>query len=136
MDKKQGYDLRKTLVSTTGLILLFVIVIMVNVILSYANLRWDTTEEKIYSLSKGTKNILSKLTEPVTIKFFYNHSHRDLPPSLKLYAKRVREFLSEYEHASHGRIIVEVHDPKIDSDEEEWAQKYGMQAMPISTGDM
>ncbi|MEE9612412.1 MAG: Gldg family protein, partial [Desulfatiglandales bacterium] len=43
-------------------------------------------------------------------------------------------FLSEYEHASSGRITVEVHDPKIDSDEEEWAQKYGMRAVGLSTG--
>ncbi|MDP6179476.1 MAG: GldG family protein, partial [Desulfatiglandales bacterium] len=50
-------------------------------------------------------------------------------------AKRVREFLSEYEHVSRRKINVEVLDPKIDSDEEEWAQKYGLRAMQTAGGD-
>jgi len=135
MATKQGYDLKKTLISATGLVVLFVILILMNVIFSYANIRWDATEDGIYSLSEGTKNILSDLTQPVTIKFFYSRSNRNLPANFKLYAKRVREFLSEFEHASQGRVRVEVYDPKVDSDEEEWAQKYRMQAMQISTGD-
>jgi ABC-type uncharacterized transport system involved in gliding motility auxiliary subunit len=135
MANRKSHDSKKTIISTTGLIVLFVILILVNVILSYANVRWDTTEDKIFSLSPGTKNILSQLAEPVTIKFFFSGSNRNLPINLKLYAKRVREFLSEYEHASQGQVIVEVHDPKIDSDEEEWAQKYGMRAIGLSTGD-
>ena len=135
MVSKKGYDFNKAIVSIAGLAVLLIILILFNVILSYANIRWDTTEEKIYSLSKGTKNILSNLAEPVTIKFFYSQSNRDLPTHLKLYAKRVREFLSEYEHASHGRITVEDYDPRIDSDEEEWAQKYGMQAMQTVSGE-
>ena len=135
MVSKHGYDLKKTLVSTTGLIILLVILIMVNVILSYASIRWDATEDKIYSLSDGTKNIISNLTMPITIKFFYSRSNRNLPSGLKLYAKRVMEFLSEYKHMSQGRIAIEILDPKIDSDEEEWAQKYGMQAIQGSGGE-
>jgi ABC-type uncharacterized transport system involved in gliding motility auxiliary subunit len=135
MAKKQGFELKRILISTTGLGVLLVILILVNVIFSYATIRWDATEDKIYSLSGGTRNIVSNLAEPVTIKFFYNRSNRNLPTGLKLYAKRVREFLSEYEHTSQGRVSVEVHDPKVDSDEEEWAQKYGMRAIQISSGD-
>jgi ABC-type uncharacterized transport system involved in gliding motility auxiliary subunit len=135
MKAKKGYDLKKTLVSTTGLVVLLVILILVNVILSYANIRWDATEDKIFSLSAGTKNILSKVTQPVTIKYFFSASNPNLPANIKLYAKRIREFLSEYEHASQGKVTVEVHDPKIDSDEEEWAQKYGLRAMRTTGGD-
>ena len=117
MARKQGPGVKKTLVSATGLMVMLVILILVNVIFSYANIRWDTTEDKIYSLSTGTKNILSKVEQPVTIKFFFSLSNRDLPADLKLYGKRVREFLSEYERASRGRVKVEVHDPRVDSDE-------------------
>jgi len=134
MVRTKGHNLKKTLVSTTGLVVLLVILIMVNVILSYANIRWDATADKIYSLSKGTKNIVSGLAEPVAIKFFYSRSNRNLPMNLKLYAKGVKELLSEYEHASNGAVRVETHDPKVDSDEEEWAQKYGLRAMQISGG--
>lgn len=130
----KGYDLKKTLVSITGLVVLLIILILVNVILSYANIRWDATADKIYSLSRGTKNILSDLDEPVIIKFFYSRSNRNLPMNLKLYAKGVRELLSEYEHASKGSVRVEIYDPTVDSDEEEWAQKYGIRAMQTSGG--
>jgi ABC-type uncharacterized transport system involved in gliding motility auxiliary subunit len=118
-----------------GLVVLLVILILINVILSYANIRWDVTQDKIYSLSSGTENILSNLTEPVTIKFFYSKSNRNFPSGLKLYAKRVREFLSEYEHGSKGKVRVEVYDPRIDSDEEEWAQKYGIRTLSLSSGE-
>jgi ABC-type uncharacterized transport system involved in gliding motility auxiliary subunit len=134
MIRKKGYDLKKTLVSTMGLFVLLLILILVNVICSYANIRWDATGDKIYSLSKGTKNILSDLAESVTIKFFYSRTNRNLPRNIKLYAKGVRELLSEYEHASNGRVRVEMYDPKVDSDEEEWAQKYGLRAMQVSGG--
>ena len=77
---------------------MLIIFILANVILSFANIRWDITEDKIYSLSEGTKNIISAMAEPVTIKFFYSSSNRNFPTNLKLYAKQVREFLSEYEH--------------------------------------
>ena len=66
MKGKKGPDFQKTLVSATGLVVLLAILIPINVILSYANIRWDATEDKIYSLSKGTKNILSDLTQTVT----------------------------------------------------------------------
>ena len=66
MAKGKGYDYKKTLLSVTGLVALFLILIFVNIIVSYANIRWDVTEDNNYSLSDGTKNILSSLSEPVT----------------------------------------------------------------------
>lgn len=54
MTSKKGYDFKKTLVSTTGLLVLFFILILVNVLFSYASIRWDATEDNIYSLSQGT----------------------------------------------------------------------------------
>jgi ABC-type uncharacterized transport system involved in gliding motility auxiliary subunit len=132
---KSGYDYRKTLLSVTGLVVLLVILILMNVIFSHANIRWDTTEDKIYSLSDGTQKILAGMERPVSIKFFYSRSNRNFPNNLKLYAKRVREFLTEYERTSRGRVKVEIYDPKPDSDEEEWAQKYGIQPMQLPTGE-
>ena len=88
MAKGKGYDYKKALLSVTGLVALFLILIFVNIIVSYANIRWDVTEDNSYSLSDGTKNILSSLSEPVTIKFFYSQSNPDIPANIKIYAKR------------------------------------------------
>jgi len=132
---RSGSEIKRTLLSTTGLVVIFFILILINVIVSYANIRWDATDDNIYSLSEGTKHILGDLKQPVDIQFFYNGSSRNIPDEIKLYATRVREFLSEYEHASRGKIKVEMYDPKPDSDEEEWAQKYGLHAIQTSTGE-
>ncbi|MFZ0451454.1 MAG: Gldg family protein [Desulfatiglandaceae bacterium] len=125
----------RTLLSSTGLIVVFFILVFINVFVSYANIRWDATQDKIYSLSEGTKHILGDLKQPVEIQFYYNRSSSEVPGQIKLYATRVREFLSEYEDASGGRVKVVMYDPKPDSDEEEWAQKYGLHTLDTATGE-
>ncbi|MCF8142761.1 MAG: Gldg family protein [Deltaproteobacteria bacterium] len=130
----KGYDYRKALVSVTGLATLFLVLVFVNIIASYATIRWDATEDNAYSLSDGTRQILDTMTEPVTIKFFYSRSNPDIPAEIKVYAKHVEDFLSEYRHVGKGRIKVEGVDPKPDSDEEEWAQKYGVEPMRTPGG--
>ncbi len=130
-----GYDTKKMIYSAIGLLLLFFIIVFINVIMSYANLRWDLTEDRIYSLSKGTRHIISTIKTPVTIKFFYSRSNPHVPTYIKLFAKRVQEFLEEYEYASKGKIRLEIYDPRPDSDEEEWAEKYGLKAMETGEGD-
>ncbi len=132
---KLTYDKKRLIYSVIGLILLFFIILLVNILLSFANLRWDLTEEKLYTLSKGTKHIISKIKTPVTIKLFYSRSNPHIPTYLKLYARRVKEFLEEYERASNGKIHIEIYDPKPDSDEEEWAEKYGLKAMETAEGE-
>jgi ABC-type uncharacterized transport system involved in gliding motility auxiliary subunit len=135
MDTRKNREFSKILVSTTGLGVLLIILVLANVIFSYANVRWDTTEDKIFSLSPGTEKILSELEEPVTVKFFYSKSNRNLPRDLKLYAGRVRDLLSEYEYASGHTVVVQEYDPKVDSDEEEWAQRYGVRGVQTGTGE-
>jgi len=131
----KGAEIKKTIVSITGLGVLLVILVMINVLFSYANLRWDATEDRIYSLSEGTKNILSNLEEPVTVNFFYSKSSRDFPPNLKLYARRVGDMLTEYEQAADGMLEVQYYDPKPDSDEEQWAQLYGISPAQLPDGE-
>jgi ABC-type uncharacterized transport system involved in gliding motility auxiliary subunit len=130
----KGGDFKKTLISGAGLAVFLVILVLFNIIVSYANLRWDATEEKIYSLSDGTKRILSSIEQPVTITFFFSQS-AEIPTQLKLYGKRVREFLAEYGRWSAGKVRLEVRDPRPDSDEEEWAQRYGMKAIQPPSGE-
>ena len=132
---RKDKTLKKTFLSITGLVVLFLILILVNIMASYANVRWDATEDQSYSLSQGTRSILSSMTQPVTIRFFYSQSNPDIPANIKHYARQVRDFLSEYRHESHGMIRVEMVDPKPDSDEEEWAQKYGIQPVQTQGGE-
>ncbi len=94
----------------------------------------DLTEEGLYTLSEGSKNIISKLENPVTVKFYYSKTEGDNLPIVKLYGARVADLLREYSRASSGKVIVEIIDPKPDSEDEEWAEKYGINAMNLPTG--
>jgi len=132
-DKKKGFH--KILFSAGGLILILLILVFVNVIFSRANLRWDTTKDKLFSLSESTKKIISKLEEDVTIKVFCSKDVVNTPLHIKNYALRMLDFLSEYEYYSSGKVSIEVYNPIIDSEEEEWAQKYGIKEINLSTGD-
>lgn len=115
-----------------GLAILFVILIAVNVIVGNLHLgRIDLTEQKLYTLSEGSKSLLQKLDRPVTLKFFFNSSSTEMPGMLKTYARQVEDFLMEYQMASNGKILVEKYDPKPDSDAEEWAQSYGISGQQL-----
>ena len=109
------------------LALILVIVGAANYILSALSARVDLTAEHLYTLSPGSKAVLGKLDRKVTLKFFFSESAKDMPPSLKTYAEQVRDLLGEYERAGNGNVVIETYDPKQDSDEEEWAVKYGIE---------
>jgi len=135
MTEQKQTRMKETLLSTAGIAIMLAVVILANVIISYASLRWDLTEDKMYSLSQGTKNILENLAEDVTIKVFYNKSLPNIPVNIKQFAKRAIEFLDEYVQHGNGKVTMELYDPKVDSDEEEWAMKYGLQGMNMPTGE-
>ena len=60
-----------------GLLLLLLIIGAVVVTLGNLRLRHDCTEEKLFTLSKGSRRLLAELPEHVTIKFFFNPSTVD-----------------------------------------------------------
>lgn len=133
--KKESALTSKSFFSAGGLFLILFILILINIIFSHVNLRWDSTSDKLYSLSEGTKNIISDMEEDVTIKVFYTKDNVNTPVHIKAYAQRMLDFLSEYEYHSDGKITVEVYDVKPDSDEEDWARSYGIEGINLPTGD-
>ena len=113
-----------------GLLLLLLVIGAVVVTLGNLRLRRDFTEDKLYTLSDGSRRLLAGLPEDVTLKFFFNRSSPAVPMFVKSYARQVEDLLKEYELAAQGRIVVETSDPRSDSAEEEWAQRYGIQPQP------
>ena len=125
----------KTLFSAGGAVLVLVILVLINVLFARTPWRVDATEGGLYSLSDGTRTILSDLKQDVVIKVFYSKHVVNIPSHVKTFAQRVVDFLSEYQHYGKGRITVEVIDPKPDSEEEEWAIKYGLKAISLPGGE-
>jgi ABC-type uncharacterized transport system involved in gliding motility auxiliary subunit len=115
-----------------------VILIAVNVLGNFLKIRSDLTENKIYTLSPGTKRILDKLDTPVEIRFYYSKDNSSMPVPLRTYAQEIEDLLSEYQQAGHGKIQIVKLDPKPDSDAEDSARLDGVQGQTTAanlTGD-
>ena len=57
---------------TLAIVLLFFGLVLVNYLASSVPVRIDATAESIYSLSDGTKAMLEKIEEPVTIDLYFS----------------------------------------------------------------
>jgi len=124
-----------SLPSTWGsVVLLLICLVAVNLMAHFFPLRYDLTEERLYTISEGSRKILEGLTDPVRINFYYSRNNSELPPNFKIYAQRVQELLEEYVALSKGMVVLKILDPKPDTDEEEWAQKYGIKPIPLPSG--
>ncbi len=97
--------------------------------------RLDMTEQNIYSLSPGSEQILANLQQDVALTlFFSDKASKDLT-ALRSYALRVQELLQEYTLLSKGKLTFNVIDPEPFSEEEDKAAEFGLQAVPLGTGD-
>lgn len=122
--------------ATTGItaLLVIAIVVVLNFLvggLGFGNFRVDLTEDRIYTLSQGTKNILSRLNEdePVTIRYYYTTDDRVMPNVLKPHVRAVEDLLLEMVKASGDKIILETIHPNPNTDEEDNARADEIQDM-------
>lgn len=109
-----------------AILLLFIGLVLVNYLASALPVRLDATAESIYSLSPGTKKMLGKLEEPVTLELYFSKDANGLPIAYKNYAARVSEMLRQYVRASHGKLTLSVINPRPDTPEEEKATAAGL----------
>jgi len=128
----------KSLMSWGGLALVLVLFVAFNVFSGTALTRgrFDLTENKLYTLSDGTKNVLANLDAPITLRFYFSKKLAgDEAQGIVSYAQRVRELLDEYVSHSRGKITLEVADPEPYSETEEKAVAYGLKGVPTNGGD-
>jgi ABC-type uncharacterized transport system involved in gliding motility auxiliary subunit len=79
----------------------------------------DATEESLYTLSQGTRSIVSSLPEPVTVRLYYSRALGQQAPQYGVFADRILELLKTYQDLSHGKLKVSVYNPTPFSDHEE-----------------
>jgi len=91
----------------------------------------DLTENKLYTLSEGTKEVIKEIDEPITFKLYYSPTFGEISPSHGNYFKRVKELLENFALASNGKIILNLINPLSFSIEEDEAVKFGIQGIPL-----
>jgi ABC-type uncharacterized transport system involved in gliding motility auxiliary subunit len=131
MNALQNMD-RKAL-TIAGLIVAAVFLFFTNILATgeIKNSQIDLTENKLYTLSKGTRDILAQIDEPLTFRYYYSLKFGEISPQHGNYATRVQEMLEQFELASNGKIRLKVINPDPFSVEEDEAVKLGIQAVPL-----
>ena len=84
------------------------------------------TENRLFTLSEGTRSILAGLDEPVTLRFYLSRRELERVPGIGGYADRVRALLNEYKRLAGDKLTLRVIDPEPFSEEEDRAVGYGL----------
>jgi len=100
------------------------------------SLKLDVTDQKLYTLSDGTRAILAKLHQPIKAKLYYAKTAAlKGPDQIKYfnnYYEFVRALLEEYAVAADGMIDLQVIDPRPFSEDELQALWYGLTRFSIT----
>lgn len=131
--------MNKRMISGSGLVLaagLFIALIIVSNA-TLTSWRLDLTENRLYTLSQGSKNILAAIDEPIQLRYYYSAKLFADIPQFKTYGDRVRDILGEYVAHSRGKLQLTVTDPEPFSEAEDQAVAYGIRQIPVGqTGEM
>jgi ABC-type uncharacterized transport system involved in gliding motility auxiliary subunit len=122
--------------SMGSLVLLLVLFITISMLSGglLRGMRLDLTQNGLYTLSEGTRNILRELEEPVNLYLFFSGEASRGLPQIRSYARRVDEMVEEFENQSAGKLIVHRVNPEPFSEEEDQAAAFGLQAVPVGAG--
>ncbi|OGS21644.1 MAG: hypothetical protein A3J83_01410 [Elusimicrobia bacterium RIFOXYA2_FULL_40_6] len=88
--------------------ILLAILVTANLISSYAFIRFDFTENRIYSISGTTKKIIKNLPDKLVIKAYFS---KNLPQQYALNRNYLEDLLGEYKTFSNGKIQYDFLDP-------------------------
>ena len=125
---------------TAGAIVLAAILFLcLNILVANAikPLRLDLTEDALFTLSDGTRQVLRDIDEPIQMRFYLSRALADESPVHANYGERVREVLEHYVRLADGRLELEIYDPEPFSAIEDEAVAFGLHGIPLtSAGDL
>ena len=130
MNALKTIDRNRLAVIGVGLAAVLFLAVNLAVNLSLRSAQVDLTERGLYTLSDGTRKVLTSLTEPITLRLYFTRALGESYPGHQAYANRVRELLERYVNISGGKIRLEVKNPEAFSEVEDEAVTFGLQGLP------
>lgn len=97
--------------------------------------RLDLTEDGLYTLSPGTRDLLAGVDEPINLYFFYSDEQAADVQFLRSYSTRVREMLEEFVAAAPGTLNLHEIDPAPFSEQADRAASFGLRDLTPSSED-
>lgn len=108
--------------SATFLLLLGGIFVLLNVLGLFVHVRGDLTDRELFSLSNGSKRLVSSLGDRMEIVAYFSP---DLPPPHNATERYVRDLLTEYKVASKGNVTLKFVHP-VKDEEKQAAERDGV----------
>ena len=123
-------------IGTASLVLLGLVFIAAvtanNALLS--GLRFDLTENNLYTVSPGTLALLSNIEEPINLYYFFSDTETSDITPLRNFATRVRELLEELDAVAGENLNLNIIDPVPFSEDEDRAAQFGLQPINLGLG--
>ena len=123
-------------------LVVLILLIGVNIISNelFKTARVDLTQQNLHTLTTGTKNILTALSESlgdketISVDYYFSRTLIDEIDNegLRSYGNRIRDLLLNYRRLSNGRINLRIIDPQPFSEDEDKATIDGLQPVPVS----
>jgi ABC-type uncharacterized transport system involved in gliding motility auxiliary subunit len=137
---KGSKNIRTVVFSLVAVLLVLNALIWINVFSSTLTMRMDFTADKLYTLSTGTRGILTELplekNEQVQLRYYCSKGKVEMPVFLKSFSRRVDEQLEEHEKAADGKLEVERLNPLPTNNHEEKAGIDGVEGQMTQTGEI
>lgn len=127
----------RRLYAIAALVLAVVIFVAINIAADtwITTAKLDLTENGQFTLADGTRNIIAKIPEPITLRFYYSKKVAADYAQTAAYAKRVHDLLAEYASLSRGKIVLKDVDPEPFTAAEDEATGNGLTGAPTDSGD-
>lgn len=115
--------------NTLSILLVLSIILVLNLVSEQYFFRLDLTEDKQFTLSEATKNILKEIEEPITVTAYFSD---DLPPDVAKTRNDFEDLLVEYNRLSGNNILFSFVNPNEDEKTEQQATQLGVQPVLVN----
>jgi ABC-type uncharacterized transport system involved in gliding motility auxiliary subunit len=96
------------------------------------NTRVDLTSDKLFTIADGTKRVLAKIDEPISVRVYYSRRLSEVAPVFGKYFERVKAMLEQYRDISRGKVQVTFIEPEPFSDAEDRAVAAGLKGVRLN----
>jgi len=93
--------------------------------------RYDFTEEKVYTLTPSSQQVLSGIPEEVIAKLYYSPQLGQRNPEMRLMFDQVRQLLQSFARAAPDKFSFHIYNPRPLDDIEDQAIAAGLQPIPL-----
>lgn len=131
--------LNRTTLAIGSLVMAGIILLSVNVISGslLRHMKADLTEGGLFTISEGTREIITSLDEPLDLRLYFSKHLGELAPAYAKYFDRIHGLLEQYRDISGAKLRVKYLDPEPFSDAEDRAVAAGLKGIALNQeGDM